>query len=176
MQRASSEREPGDAGPNAPAAKRASKTREQAGWDAQPVSLYSFLDRVISDERKTRRLGYLMRQAGFVAVVVLVSLAAVCYIGMYKAPLVMKAGVGGGSVLFIILGSIAGRIGRASRQRRIGKGARPAVLSPSPPPSREKSDRPRIGEDDHPNDQHGSYGNPHGGLGAASQPRCGEGS
>jgi hypothetical protein len=169
MQEASSEREQGHAGSDAAQLRRARngslpapRTSGTSG-DVQPVSLYGFLDRVVSDEHKTRRLGYLMRQAGFVAVVVLVSLAAVSYIGMYKAPLGMKAGVGGGSALFIMLGGITVRIRRTGRQRR----ARAAISRPLPQPPPEEGGGSQISEGDRSDSQHASDGNPHDDLGAA---------
>ena len=63
-----------------------------------------FLERVLDSEDKTRRLGYLVRQVGVVIFAVLISLAAVGYILMYKSSIWVKIGVAVGATLLIILG------------------------------------------------------------------------
>jgi len=82
--------------------------------DSDATGFLPFLDRVLDNEDKTRRLGYLVRQVGLVIVAVLIALATVSYIVMYKSPLEVKIGVAVGSTLLII----AGRFWSVSRWAR----------------------------------------------------------
>ena len=86
------EREPGE-----PDAGSVQPRRTGAGF-------LPFLERVLDSEAKTRRLGFLVRQVGVVIVAVLISLAAVGYILMYKSSIWVKIAVLAGSIVLIILG------------------------------------------------------------------------
>jgi hypothetical protein len=152
------------------------RERQRAGLNAasqggvQPVSLYGFLDGVVNDEDKTRRLGYLIRQVGFVIAVILVSAAAAGYVLMYKVPVPVKAGVGGGSTLFIILGTLAIRISRTARRRRAPGGSRSAIPSLLPRQQFENDIDSKVSRTDSSNGQDAGDANPNKDLGSASQP------
>jgi hypothetical protein len=99
-------------------APRTSSFARQSAGEAQKPSFYGFLGDVVSNEEKTRRLGYLIRQTGFALAVILISLAAIGYIWMYKSPMLMKVYVGSGSTLFIAVGTAVVRFKRAMRRER----------------------------------------------------------
>lgn len=157
MQEAFPEQERHRAGPNA-----------ASHQGAQPDSLYDFLDGVLSDEDKTRRLGYLMRQAALVTAIVLVAVASAGYIWIYKASMPVKVGVGGGSTVLIILGTLA----RMSRTTQRGRASRGTGSAPRPPRSHqqlENGTNGKISRANGPDGQHPSNSDPHEDLDAASQ-------
>jgi hypothetical protein len=135
---------------------------------SQPTSILGFLDGVLSDEDKTWRLAYLVRQLGFVAVVILISLAAVGYIWMHKAPMQVKAGVGGGSTIFIVLGSLAVRIKRAARRGQASRSGRSAIPAPLSQQLESGVDS-GIGQSDSTDGQHTSNDDPYDDQGSAAQ-------
>ena len=148
------------------AAPQADAARQQQAHTWRPLSFLPFLDGVLDDEHKTRRLGYLIRQAGLVVVVILISLTALGYIWLYKSPMLAKVGIGSGSSL-LIAGSLVVRFKRASRaDRNLGN---PDGVVTAPPPPLEQGHDNRVCDSHGPDGKHGSDGNPHNDLGAASR-------
>jgi hypothetical protein len=130
------------------------------------------LDNVLANEDKTRRLGYLIRQTGLVATTVLVALAAVVYITMYKSPIDVKVAVGVGSTLLITVGSILIRLRRAAKPNGSARGSPRAGRPPKPPPpvSPNQEGEGGIRESDGSDRQHPSYDYPEHDLGGAANP------
>ena len=110
-----------------------------------------------------------MRQVGFITVVILVSVAAVGYIWMNKASMPVKAGVGGGSTVFIVVGTFVVRISRTAQRRRASRGAGSASSSPLAHQQLEGGTNGKISRSNGSDSQHASNGNPYEDLDPASQ-------
>ena len=131
-----------------------------------------FLDNVLANEDKTRRLGYLIRQIGLVATAILIALASVIYITMYKSPVDVKVGVGVGSTLLITVGSILVRLRRAGRPVGSAGGSPRVGRPPKPPPPVPPNQRDdgRIRESDGTNGQYPGHDYPEHGFGGPGHP------
>lgn len=110
---------------------RASGERYQP--DPSPVGLWSFLYATVGDDDKTRRLGYLIKQAGLATSTILLALGAATYIAMYKAPLGAKIGVGVGSFLLITVGSTVVRLRKHAKPGDRVRGSPRAWRTAKPP-------------------------------------------
>jgi hypothetical protein len=100
-----------------------SPTGLHAGAPAEQQGFLKFLNDVLENEEKTRRLGYLIRQAGLVITTILIALAAAMYIAMYKSSIEMKAGVGLSSTLVITAGSLFVRIRKSNKPEGGARGS-----------------------------------------------------
>jgi hypothetical protein len=113
--------------------------------DLPPAGLWSFLDAIVNDEDKTRRLGYLIKQVGLAASAIFIALTAAIYIAIYESPLEVKIGIWIGSFLLITVGSIAVRLRRGSKPEGGPRGSSRAWRMTKPPkakpPDQDNDDR-----------------------------------
>jgi hypothetical protein len=140
--------------------------------DLLPPGFFRFLDNVLANEDKTRRLGYLIRQTGLVTTAALVALAAVMYITMYKSPIEVKVAVGLGSTLLITAGSILVRLRRAAKPDGNARGSPRGGRPPKPPPpvAPNQEDEGGIRESDSTDGQYSRHEYPEDDLGGAGNP------
>jgi hypothetical protein len=68
--------------------------------DKEDMSWPSLVNRIVSDEEKTRRLGYLLQ----VLTVGIIALVGLFYVVTYRAPFEVKYGIAGGSMVLISFG------------------------------------------------------------------------
>lgn len=87
--------------------------------------LFGFFERVLSDEDKTRRLGYLMNHA----IIGIIALAGLSYIMIDKAPPELKYSIAGASAFLITCGRIVLGVGSRRRSRKDGSTKRRLQIS-----------------------------------------------
>ncbi|WP_300606013.1 DUF397 domain-containing protein [Trebonia sp.] len=84
------------------------------GSDRQLPGPSGFWDRVLNDENRTLRLGYLIRQAALVIALIVI----VLYLLIYRAPLDIKVGISSCSAMLILIGRLLGAYRRGKKSRR----------------------------------------------------------